>query len=215
MAIIQSGAGASGTLTVDSANAALVSVRPQQPSGSYRFVAQTGLLPSSLAASTLFTWRYSGTGVAVLRRIEIGLLVGTAYTQGNVRISAYHTRSNFTQGSTNATQVSFAGNNAKKRTSYSATNCTAWACTTAGITGDAATNEDTVAFATDLLNLPSTIQPVSFTSGMHDLYNCDGINNSMIFATTEGFRIKNDTAFAATGASNLVVMIDWDEYTSY
>lgn len=212
MAIIQSGA-TLDTLTIEPASkAARVSVRAPDVLGSYRLVAQTGTLPASLAASNLFTWRYSGAGTAVLRRIEIGLLVLTAYAQGNTRFSAYHTRTNFTQGTTNATLVNLTGNNAKKLTNMAAPNVTAYIATTLGIGGDAATSEDSTAFATDLLNMPSTVQPVSFTQGMHDLYFADPNGWAVGFRNTEGFRIKNDTSFAATGTGNFVVMVEWDEY---
>ena len=218
MAIIQSGASAD-LLTVDPTfKAARVTLRPNEVTGSYRATAVSGSIAASTAASVLFTFKYTASGsgtVAVLRRVSIAEQVTTLYTQGGIRFSCYHTRATFTQGTGNATALTLTSNNAKKRTSMASTGATAYICTTLGITGDTASGEDSTPFATGGLDLPAVVTTRPY-AGLVDIY--DGYSTNVypiVFATTEGFRLKNDTAFAAAGVGNLIVNIEWDEYATY
>jgi len=211
MALIQSGA-TTDLLTIDpTAKAARTTIRPNEVTGAYRWTATSGSIAAATAAGILFTWKYTGSGVAVLRRIDVGLNVTTAYTQGGLRVSTYFVRTTFTQGSTNATAVTLTGNNGKKRTSHATTNASAFILTTTGITGDTASGEDVTPFCSTLLNLPGSINVV----GPQTLYQDDPTDFPLVFAANEGFRIKNDTAFAATGVSSLTVIVEYDEMAAY
>jgi hypothetical protein len=211
MALIQSGA-STDILTIDpTAKAARTTIRPNEVTGAYKWSATSGSIAASTAAGILFTWKYTGTGVAVLRKIELGLNVTTAYTQGGVRVSTYFVRTSFTQGSTNATAVTLSGNNGKKRTSHATSNVSSYILTTTGISGDTAASEDATPFCSTLLNLPGSINVV----GPQTLYQDDPTDYPMVFVQNEGFRIKNDTAFAATGVSSLTVIVEYDEMTAY
>lgn len=214
MALIQSGA-STDILTVDpTAKAARTTIRPNEVTGAYRWTATSGSIAAATAAGVLFTWKYAGSGVAVLRRIDVGLQVTTAYTQGGIKISSYFVRTTFTQATgagNNANTVALTGNIGKKRTSHATTNVSAYICTTTGIINDTATGEDTTPFSSVLLNQPANIGIVGATI----LYQDDPTDYPLVFAQNEGFRIKNDTAFAATGASNLVVTVEYDEMAAY
>ena len=210
MALIQSGA-STDILTIDpSAKAARTTIRPNEVTGAYRWAATSGSIVGGTATGILFTWKYIGTGVAVLRRIDVGLQVTTAYTQGSLRVSSYFVRTAFTQGSAGGTAVTLGGNNGKKRTSHGSTNVSAVICTTGGIT-DTTTGEDTTPFGSTVLNLPASISVVV----PQILYQDDPTDFPFVFAQNEGFRIKNDTAFAATGVSNLIVTVEYDEMAAY
>jgi hypothetical protein len=211
MALIQSGA-TTDLLTIDpTAKAARTTIRPNEVTGAYRWSATSGAIAAATAAGILFTWKYTGSGVAVLRRIDVGLNVTTAYTQGGLKVSAYFVRTSFTQGSTNATAVTLTGNNGKKRTSHLTTNASAFICTTTGITGDTAAGEDATPWCYALLNQPANIGIVA----PQILYQDDPTDFPLVFAANEGFRIKNDTAFAATGVANLIVTVEYDEMAAY
>lgn len=215
MAIIQSGA-SSSTLTVESAyNSARVTLFPRTVVGSYLVSTATGSIAASTAAnSVLWTMKNNSTNVIVVRQITLGLQITTGYTKGSLRLSAYATRTSFTQGTTNATLQTLSGNNGKKRTSHSSTTAVMYACTTTGISGDSASNEDTTPFATAMFDLTAAIstQPLD---GMTVLYQADPSEFPFILDPGEGIRIKNPTAFAATGVANLIVNIDYDEVTTY
>lgn len=211
MALIQSGA-TTDLLTIDpTAKAARATLRPNEVTGAYGWTATSGSIAAATAAGVLFTWKYTGSGVAVLRKIHVGLQVTTAYTQGGIRMSSYFVRTAFTQGGGNGTLVTLTGNNGKRRTSHATTTAAAYICTTTGITGDTATGEDATPFGSLVLNLPASIGVVV----PQTLYQDDPTDHPLVFAQNEGFRIKNDTAFAATGVSNLIVMVEYDEMAAY
>lgn len=215
MAIIQSGASES-TLTIETAfNSARVTHFPRTVVGSYLMSTNTGSIAASTAAnSVLWTFKNSGPNTIIVRQITVGLQITTAYTKGSLRLSAYVVRSTFTQGTTNGTLQTTTGNNGKKRTSHASTTATIYACTTTGITGDTATSEDTTPFATSLLDLTAAIstQP---TAGLATMFQADPTEYPILLEPNEGIRIKNPTAFAATGVSTLIVNIDYDEVTTY
>lgn len=215
MAIIQSGQD-TNLAQIETSNAIRTTIYPNYTSvGAYQFTAASGSIAASTAAnSILYTFKNAGTNLVVLRRLSIGLQTTTAYTQGGIRFSSYFVRTSLTQGTTNGTLVTLTGNNGKKRTSMTTTTAVAYICTTTGITGDTATGEDTVPFSTAVLNLPATIT-TSPQTGLVDINLQIDTEYPLVFAANEGFRIKNDTAFAATGVSTFVVNVEYGEYTAY
>jgi hypothetical protein len=215
MAIIQSGV-SDATLTIETAfNSARVTHFPRTVIGSYLISTNTGSIAASTAAnSVLWTFKNTGTTTVVVRQISVGLQITTAYTKGSLRLSAFVVRAPYTQGTTNATLQTTSGNNGKKRTSHATSTAVIYACTTTGITGESAAAEDTTPFATALLDLTNAIstQP---QSGLATMFQIDPTEFPLIIEPDEGIRIKNPTAFAATGISTLIVNIDYDEVTTY
>ena len=211
MGQIQSGA-TSDLLTVDPTfKAARVTIRPPEVTGAYRISQRSGLIAASTAAaSILYAFRYTGTGVAIVSSVRIGLNVTTAYTAGSISFGLYFTRSFTVIETTNMTAATLSGNNAKLRTSHATTSALSSICTTTG--GTLATGtDDSQPLAALTFNLPNTI-----TGQMvQDFYNFNLQSHPMVCAQNEGFRIRNDTAFAATGVSNLVVSVEWSEATAY
>jgi hypothetical protein len=125
----------------------------------------------------------------------------------------YIVRSSFTQGTTNGTLTTFSVN--KKRTSLATPVASAVISTTTVVTGDTVGAEDTVAYGHILLNMPATITttPVDGLREFVGPYNASAY--PLVLAQNEGFRIKNDTAFPATGSGNLVVTVEWEEALAY
>ena len=210
MAQIQSGADAT-LLTVDPTfNAARVSIRPPELTGAYRIAKSTGTIAAATAAGVLAAFRYPGTGVAVITSIRVGINVLTAYTAGSIVFSVYGTRSYTATETTNYTACTLTGNNAKLRTSFATCSALFGVATTTGITGGTGT-EDTQPFASTTFNLPATVtgQPVQ------DFFTFNMQTHPLVLGQNEGFRLRNDTAFAAVGTSNLVVMVEWFEAAAY
>ena len=213
MAVLQSGA-STATLTIDpTLSAARVNLRPNEITGSYRASLVSGTIAASTAAGVLYTFKYSGPGVCIIRSVQIGEQVTTAYTQGSMRMGLYIVRSSFTQGTTNGTLTSFSVN--KKRTSLATPVASAVISTTTVVTGDTVGAEDAVAYGHILLNMPATITttPVDGLREFVGPYNASAY--PLVLAQNEGFRIKNDTAFPATGSGNLVVTVEWEEALAY
>ena len=210
MAQIQSGASAD-VMTVDpSFKAARVTIRPPEVTGAYRIALRTGTIAAATAAGIMGAFRYTGTGVAVITSVRVGLNVLSGYTQGSIIFSAWITRSYTATETTNYTAATLTGNNAKLRTSHATTSAVCGAATTAGCSGGTGT-DDSLAIGSATFNLPATIvgQPVQ------DLWTSSIQTYPLVLGQNEGFRIRNDTAFAATGTANVVMMIEWFEATAY
>ena len=210
MAQIQSGASAD-LLTVDPTfKAARVSIRPPEITGAYRIAMRTGTIAAATGAGIMAAFRYAGTGVAVVQSVRIGLNVLTGYTQGSIIFGVWATRNYTVTETTNYTAATLTGNNAKLRTSHATTSALFGVATTTGITGGTGT-DDLQALGSCTFNLPATVvgQPVQdfFTFAMQ--------SHPLVLGQNEGFRIRNDTVFAATGTCNVVVMVEWFEATSY
>lgn len=222
MAIIQSGA-TTDTMTVDPTfKAARVTLRPYETAsttftgGAYRGLFASGSIAAATAAASttesLANFKYTGTGVCVVRRVQVGLQVTTAYTQGGMYFLLYPVRTSYTQGTTGGTLQTLTGNNVKLRTSHATSSSTIYVTTTAKITSDAA--PDTTPIAGALFNLPAAIS-ASPVAGMVDLLPADPMSHPLVLAQNEGFQIKNATAFAATGVSTMLVGIEWFEMPSF
>ena len=209
MTQIQSGASAD-LLTIDPTfGAARVSIRPPEVTGAYRMSLRSGNIAAATAAnSMLAAFRYTGTGIAIIHSIRVGLHLITAYTAGSVVLSAFLTRSYTVTETTNYTAATMTGN--KLRSSYAASSALFGIATTTGISGGTGT-DDSHPTGSCTFNLPNTItgQPIQ------DFYTMSMQSHPILLTQNEGFRIRNDTAFAATGVSNLVVSIEWAEAAAY
>lgn len=210
MAQIQSGADTT-LMTVDpSFNAARVTIRPPEVTGAYRIAMRTGTIAAATAAGILAAFRYNGSGVAVITSVRVGLNVLTAYTAGSIIFSVWGTRSYTVTETTNYTAATLTGNNAKLRTSHATTSALFGVATTTNISGGTGT-DDNQPMGSTTFNLPATItgQPVQ------DFFTFNMQSHPLVCGQNEGFRLRADTAWAATGTSNLVVMVEWFEATSY
>lgn len=196
---------------------ARITVFPRDIVGSYVLSASTGGIAGGTGAGgILATFKNAGTNTMVIRTIKIGIQTTTGYAANNgIRFSSYFVRTSFTQGTTNGTPVTLTGDNVKKRTiGQATTTASVVMCTTAGITGDTATGEDSTPFATALFALLTTVGTTP-DAGWVDLYTADWAEYPMVLSPEEGFRIKNVTAFPATGVVSLMLKINYDEVVTY
>lgn len=210
MAQIQSGADTT-LLTIDPTfNAARVSIRPPEVTGAYRIAQKTGTIAAATAAGVMAAFRYPGTGVAVVGSVRVGINVLSAYAAGSVIISVWGTRSYTATETTNYTAATLSGNNAKLRTTHATCSSLFGVATTTGITGGTGT-DDTQALGSVTFNLPATItgQPTQ------DIFTFNMQSFPLVLGQNEGFRIRNDTAFAAAGTCNLVFTVEWFEAAAY
>lgn len=217
MGHIQSGASLHKLKITDEFNGARITVFPRDVVGSYVLLAATGgIAGGTVANSVLATFKNNGTSQMVIRTIKIGIQTTTGYAAVNgIRFSSYFVRNSFTQGTTNGTVVTVTGNNVKKRTvGMPTTSASTVMCTTTGITGDTATGEDATPFATALFVLLTTVGTTP-DAGWVDLYTADWAEFPIVLAPNEGFRIKNVTAFPATGVLSLMLKINYDEIENY
>lgn len=217
MAIIQSGVTQSALLGVDPTFKAIKTTNyPQQLLGSYSVGARTGSLNSATPLGPLWTFKYTGPGVCVIRRLAVNLQVITAFTQGSFRVGAYFVRGVYTQGTTNTTLVNTYQQTGAKRTSMPTPNVRIYAATTVAILTDSTTGTvDTHPFGMFNCDLPNQITCVPRT-GMYNIY--DSLHQGtypLVLVENDGIRLQHETLMAITGVAALIVQCEWDEMTSY
>ena len=240
MGVINSGGALPTQMAVDPTNfAGRATVRPSEVTGSYRASVNSGTITFSNvtgANGILYTFKYTGTGVCLIRSVQIGMLITATglTTSGTCPFSLYVERTSFTQGTTNGTGYGTGQSTAlinKKRTSQSSPNATiiVYNGTSTGITGDSVT-EDSVRLST--INLGAAVSTVTTlpADGMRDFLNMhnltpyqmstsDWATYPLVLAANEGFRIKNDLAFingtTGSGTAVLTVSCEWEEASAF
>jgi hypothetical protein len=227
-------------VVVDRTPAAMrATLRPNEMTGSYR----TSLVSSTITFSgitaangVLFTFKNTGTGLCLIRSVQIGLqIIATGFTTtGGSRFSLYRVPTAFTQGTTGGTGYGAGQSNTvvgKKRTSMGTTAASMVIYASgAGITGDTASTEDTTPLSSVTLGTTAATVTTLPSAGLRDFfqshtpaYNAPDmgfmVGYPLALAQNEGFRIKNDLAFingtTGAGTAALVVSVEWDEATAY
>lgn len=169
MGYIQSGV-TTDLAAVDKSSSALrVNLRPNEMTGSYRasFVSSAITWSNITAANAiLFTFKNTGTGLCMIRSVQMGLQhITTGFsTTSRTGFSLYRVPTSFTQGTTGGTGYGSGQATAlvnKKRTSQATSAASAVIYASgAGITGDTATSEDTTAFANIGMGGPAAVVTV-------------------------------------------------------
>jgi hypothetical protein len=240
MGVINSGGALPTQMAVDPTNfSGRTTVRPNESTGSYRASLASGTITFSnvsAANGVLYTFKYTGTGVCLIRSVQIGLQIISSglTTSGYVPFSLYRVPTSFTQGTTNGTGYGTGQSTAltnKKRTSQSSPNASIviYNGTSTGITGDTATNEDSNRFASVVLGAAVSTVTTLPVDGLREMlhvqdkpYNNMAANYAaypLLLAANEGFRIKNDAAYingtTGSGTAALVVSVEWEEATAF
>lgn len=196
---------------VDPTSKALrLSLRPVQCEGAFRLATRSGVIAAATAAGIGFSFRYLGNGSCMIHSVKVGLNTIVAYTQGNISYTLTVVRG-YTATDTGGTQLTF-GNVQKLRSAMVQPQIDARISTTTGLTSAAATAgvEDPAAFASVQHNMPAIItnQPLK------EFLPMSWYSKGLTLTNNEGFRIRNQSAYAATGTCNLVVSVVWTEYPS-
>jgi len=215
--------GTTDVATVDPTFKSLrTSWRPIEQEGAYRVRAISGNTAAATAASTvsgatptcLFSFRYTGTGVALIQNVRIGLNMITAYTQGAITYLLYCTRNFITPDATGGTLVT--GTNAttgqflnKLRDQMIPSQTQIYIATT-GLLSAGVGQNDPQPMGVVTHNMTSAIGGIP----QADFFSFGPLSVPLILTPNEGFRILNENAYAATGVSNLVISVDWLEEPS-
>jgi hypothetical protein len=215
MAIIQSGASNTTTMTVDPTMlAARVSERPPEILGSYQAASVSGALTGVAANGLVYSFRWApttSTNLCMIRRVEIGFTTTTAFSAAQGLNYALFIDRNYTVSPTGGTALAFtAPNSGKMRTampnSAFVTGGDIRISSTAAVTAGTRTiDTNPIAFAqgfSTAIGTGLTAQPITLHQpGDYPL----------IFAANEGFEIQNVIAMGATGVIQLTVMVEWME----
>lgn len=215
MAIIQSGASGTTTLTVDPTFAAIrTSEHPPEILGAYQIGLTSGALTLVAAAGTVFSFRWAPattTLLCMIRRVEIGFSTTTAFSAAQSLQYSMQLARTFNSNDTGGTAASFSNTNTGKFRTVMNTSAFAGG----GQIMIATTGANTAVSRT----LDS--QAIAFTQGQSTaiataltstpIYQHQPGDYPIIFAQNEGFIINNVTTMAAGGVINLTVNVEWME----
>jgi len=209
--------GASSTIAeVESATRAIRTMtRPPDPGalGSYKLAAKSGLMAAGLAAnSPIFSFRYSGANLALVRRIVMSAGVNTtAFALGIADFDLFIART-FTASDTGGTGASIATPNGKLRTSFAATGLADFRiASTAALTPGTRTLD-----AQQIESMRRSISAATsqdIINPMTDFFREQPGEQPLVLATNEGFVIQ--ASVPATGTWNFSVGVAWDELSSW
>jgi hypothetical protein len=212
MAIQQLGADGTSVLAVDATfKAARATLRPAEVIGWYSFGATSGLLTAVAAAGPVFSLRNTGSNLLMIRRVQVGFGVTTAFTAAQLLAYNLLFARSFTASDSGGTALYTAGMN-KHRTGF--TNITSAPdiriATTAALTAGTRTL-DTVPLgvaAGGATAVGVALSPVLLLSH-------DAGDYPVILAQNEGLVITNGVAMGAAGVINLHVNVEFAEVASY
>lgn len=181
--------------------------------GSYAKGMVSGTVAAGLtAASPVYSFRYNGTGVAVIRRIRISVAgTATAFAAGNAHLDGFVARA-FTASDSGGTAGTLTGNNAKLRTSFGTTGVASIQIANTGTLTAGTRTLDTDPFATvDIAIGTGTSTQVVAPNSV--FYEPKAGEFPLVLAPNEGFVIQ--ATVPATGTWLFAVGVEWDELPAF
>lgn len=182
--------------------------------GSYAKALTTGTMAAGLAgASPVFSFRYTGTGFAVIKRVTMSAgNAGTGFAAGVANFSLFAART-FTASDSGGTAATLTGNNAKLRTSFPTTGVgDIRIASTATLTAGTRTL-DSDPLAAFEVGVPTTANASLASPGALLLDPKNAGDYPLVLANNEGFVIQ--ATVPATGTWSGAVFVEWDEYSAY
>lgn len=181
--------------------------------GSYSKALTSGTIAAGLAAnSPVFSFRYGGTALAVIRSVAISATdITTGFAATNATFNMFAARA-FTASDTGGTAGTLTGNNGKMRTSFATT----------GVSNIQIANTGTMSAGTRVLDTdplasltggPTATAGNPIISAGTAIYLPTPNEYPLTLATNEGFVIQ--AVVPATGTWVLSVTVTWDEYSAF
>lgn len=180
--------------------------------GSYSKSMVSGTIAAGLTgASPVYSFRYGGTGIAVVRSVKISMaeLTGSAGGLGNFQMFAARA---FTASDSGGTAGTLTGNTSKLRTSLATTAVSSIQIANTGTLTAGTRTLDADPLATLAFALTTTADTGSLP--LTSLYNPSQAGDYPLeLANNEGFVIQ--LTVPATGTEVIAVTVDWEEYSAF
>jgi len=183
--------------------------------GSYTMTGVTGTMAAALgAASPIWSFRYGGTGVVVIKSIRFSAAdSATAFAAGTAQFNWFVARS-FTASDTGGTGATITGNNGKLRTSFPTTGIADFRTATTATLSAGTRTLDTQPLASITLGVQATAGvQLSDGSPSSVIYAANAGDYPLVLATNEGVVLQ--ATVPATGTWSASITVEWDEYSAY
>lgn len=179
--------------------------------GAYTKSLQSGTIAAGLAAgSPVYSFRYGGTGIAVIRKVTVTMaeLTGSAGGLASAQMFAART---FTASDTGGTAGTLTGNNSKLRTSLATTGVSDIRVASTGTLTAGTRTLDTDPMGVSVIPLTTTADVGALSSDIYRPQNAG--DYPLELATNEGFVIQ--LTVPGTGTEVVAVTVDWEEYSAF
>lgn len=184
--------------------------------GAYRKSMSTGTMAAGLASdSPVFSFRYGGTGYAVIRSVTISAVnAGTAFTAGVGKLELYKATA-FTASDSGGTAGTLtAGGGDRLRTSLAVSAVSDFRIASTGALTAGTRTLGTDPLASTVVAVPATSTNYQMIVPGTTLYNrAEAGDYPLTLTTSEGFVIQ--ATVPATGTWTATVSVQWDEYAAF
>ena len=216
MTVIQDGVTSSQLMAVDATfKAGRVSIRPPEVLSWGSVGAQSGAVTAVAANGPLFSFRYAGSNVCMIRRVGIGWATTTGFTAGQLVDFGLVIARSFSASDSGGTAITLTGNNCKHRTSLATlTTNDCRIATTAALTAGTRTLDTNTLSQLSGFSTTATVGTFLGT-GLNNLFQHDAGDYPIVLANNEGFIITVLTAMGAAGVGRLYVNFEFAEATSF
>ena len=179
--------------------------------GSYSKSMQSGTIAAGLtAASPVYSFRYGGTGIAVIRRVSFTFAELTGSAGGLAAVQMFNARA-FTASDSGGTAGTLTGNNGKLRTSLATTAVSSIQIANTGTLTAGTRTLDTDPMAGIVIPLTTTADTGNINSILYEVGQAG--DYPLELANNEGFVIQ--LTVPATGTEVVSVRVDWEEYSAF
>lgn len=180
--------------------------------GAYSKSLQSGTIAAGLAAgSPVYSFRYGGSGIAVIRKVTISMAELTGSAGGLASAQMFAARA-FTASDTGGTAGTLTGNNSKLRTSLATMGVSDIRVASTGTLSAGTRTLDTDPMGAVVIPLTTTANTGGFASS--DIYRPQNAGDYPLeLANNEGFVIQ--LTVPITGTEVVAVTVDWEEYTAF
>lgn len=180
--------------------------------GSYSMGASSGTMAAGLAgAAPVFSFRYGGAFLAVVRAIEIEAdNVTTAFVAGAGKFDLFAARS-FSASDTGGTAGTLTGNNGKLRTSFSTTGVSDFRISSTATLTAGTRTLDAQPLGSIEFNVPTSIDADLLPTVA--IFKAAVGEQPLVLAQNEGFVIQ--ATVPGTGTWVFSVRVRWDEVSSF
>jgi hypothetical protein len=179
--------------------------------GIYSIAGVSGTMAAALAAaSPIFSFRWTTTNVAVIKRVSISAGGITAFTAGSFLLNLFAARS-FSASDTGGTAATLTGNNQKLRTSMGTLTVgdIRWSATATLTAGTRTKDANPLASAVG----STTATAGTFLIPPTDLILAKAGDYPLVLAQNEGFVIE--ATVPATGTWQFAATVQWEELAAY
>lgn len=184
--------------------------------GWYAIAQETGNLSGIAANATVWSMRYGGGNLALIKRVTAYLILTTTFTTNQELNFALFLARSFTASDSGGTAATLTGNNCKLRTSYATTGMSDIRISNAtALTAGTRTPDSAPISAMGGWTFSVGGSQITIAQRKSILFDHGAAGHPIILAQNEGIIIENGIAMGAAGVVKFAIDVEWAEVSAY